>query len=237
MLSSYATNGELLLPPPPSAHDFIAHNDNDFTIGPCTPTLCTSTHDDESITDDEGNGLTPHFPSGASRSEDDIDAFVWAAEIGTLTPQGVTTAVVTKGIPVNGRHSTGGFTALHRAVANRRRELVIALLAVGADPNVKNNSGMTSVFEGAAYSSADILQLLIDSDGSVNEPDNYGQTPLIALIMCNIGNAAVRLEVLFACPKLDLDATCEGKTAEEWAATAGHFELAEATAIQRRRSR
>ncbi len=244
MLPSYAPNGGLLPPPPPTdatAHDSIAHNDSDFTIGPCIPTPCTSTpctptHDDESITDDED--ITDDESINALiASPADIDAFVIAADNGKLTPDGVTTAVVTKGIPVNGRHSKYGLTALHRAVANSRRELVAALLAAGANPYVKDHGDRTSVWKAAAYGTAEILQLLIGSDGCVNEPNNYGQTPLMALVMCSdVDGAAARLEVLLACPKLDLDATYYGKTAEEWAVMVGHPQLADAIAVQRRRA-
>jgi ankyrin repeat protein len=170
-------------------------------------------------------------------TQDDINDFVWAVgEFNTFTPEDIQTAVLTRGIPVNARRSVDGWTALHYAVHRQRRELVVALLAVGADPNVKNNSGMTSVWEGADWSTADILQLLIDSDGNVNEPNNYGQTPLMALVMCSdVDGAAARLEVLLACPDLNLDATYHGKTPEEWAVYMGHPQLADAIAVERRR--
>jgi hypothetical protein len=166
-------------------------------------------------------------------SQADIDIFVDSAHDGTLTPHYVTTAVVTKGVPVNGRHSRNGFTALHWAVRFERRELVVALLADGVDANVKNNVGATSVRLGAANSSADILQLLVDSGGSVNEPTSCGGRPLIALAKYNRGDTAARLQVLLACPELDLDAACQGKMAEMWAVTRGHPELAAAIAEER----
>jgi ankyrin repeat protein len=155
-----------------------------------------------------------------SMSQADIDAFVHSAHYGTLTPQGVTAAVA-RGIPVNGRDSNGGYTALHFA-----RELVVALLAAGADANVKNNIGATAVLLCVVINTADILQLLIYGGGSVNEPDEYGNTPLIGLAMMNSGNAPVRLQVLLARPELDLDAKYDGRTAEEWAVRMAHFKLA-----------
>jgi hypothetical protein len=148
-------------------------------------------------------------------SQADIDAFVDCAGYGTLTPEGVTTAVVTKSIPVNERHSSNGFTALHWAVVFRRRELVIALLVVGADANVKHTSGATSVAWSVACSTTDILQLLIYGGGSVNESDNGSWTSLIAIP--KYGDAAAKLEVLLACPELELDAELNNGTAEEWA--------------------
>jgi ankyrin repeat protein len=168
-------------------------------------------------------------------SQADIDAFIHSAQDDMLTPEGVTTAVVNRGIPVNGRSSILWATALHYAVLRKRRELVVALLAAGADANVKSAYGRTSVWEGAVDSTADILQLLIDGGGSVNEPRNDGCTPLIALLRWINGDAAARLEVLLACPELDLDAEYEGKTAEEWAVDRGHVELASAIAQERAR--
>jgi ankyrin repeat protein len=167
-------------------------------------------------------------------SQVDVDGFVVSAQNDTLTPEGVTTAVA-RGIPVNGRHSRSGFTALHWAVRPKRRNLVVALLAAGADANVKDKRGRTSAWRGALQSTADILQLLIDGGGSVNEPDNFGQTPLIALVRNNCGDAAARLQVLLACPELDLDATYYDKTPEEWATKLGYMELAAAIAQERRR--
>jgi ankyrin repeat protein len=165
-------------------------------------------------------------------SQTDIDAFVRAAEIGTLTPDGVRTAVPTM---VNGRHSRNGFTALHWAVCCQRRDVVVALLADGADANVKNTHGRTSVWFSAAYITADILQLLIDGGGSVDEADKYGDTPLITLVLHHRGDVAAKLEVLLGCSQLNLDADYQGNTAEEWAVSKGHSELAAAIAEERAR--
>jgi hypothetical protein len=124
---------------------------------------------------------------------------------------------------------------LYWAVRFERRELVVALLAAGADANQMNNLGTTSAFAGAAFSTAGILQLLINGGGNVNEQDTYGQTPLIAVVLGNKGDAAVRLQMLLACPELDLGAKYEGKTGEEWAAKLGYMELAVAIAEERAR--
>jgi hypothetical protein len=171
-------------------------------------------------------------------SQSQIDYFVFAARFGVLTPKGVTAAVVTDEIPVNGQSNyLDDFTALHFAVLYKRRVLVVALLAAGADANVKNNHGVTSVWSAAFGSTADILQLLVDGGGSINNVDNVGQTPLIALVRWNRGDAAARLQVLLSCPELDLDSTYEGKTAEEWAVHCGHTQLAVVIAEERARRR
>jgi hypothetical protein len=165
----------------------------------------------------------------------EIDAFVHSALDDTLTPEGVTSAVVTRGIPVNGRHSTWGWTALHWAVRCTRCELVVALLAASASPNVPDNDGRAPVWIGAACSTADILQLLIDGGGNVNEVSTIGQTPLMAIVNYNRGDVAARLQVLLACPELDLDTRHDGKTAEQWAVSCGQPALASVIAQERAR--
>jgi ankyrin repeat protein len=168
-------------------------------------------------------------------SQTDIDVFVDSVDyFNTLTPEGVTAAVA-RGISVNERHSSDGVTALHNAVLFSRHELVVALLAAGAHADVRNRHGTTSMWAGAAYGTADILQLLIDSEGSVNEADSDGETPLIALVRNHFGDAAARLQVLLVCNGLDLDAKYRGRTAEEWAVYIRCDQLASAIAQQRAR--
>jgi ankyrin repeat protein len=123
---------------------------------------------------------------------------------------------------------------LHHAAAFQHHELVVTLLAAGADANVKHIYGRTSLSYSAICSTPNILQLLIDSGGSVNEADDDGETPLIAL-MYHIGDAAGRLRVLLARPELELDVTFKGKTAEQWAQENGHQDLAQAIAAERAR--
>ncbi len=170
-------------------------------------------------------------------SQADIDAFVESARNNTLTPEGVMLAVVTRGISVNGAYSILRSTALHWAVDNKRPEVVVALVAAGADANVKNSDGETSVWVGACNGTADILlQLLINSGGSVNEGDaDEGQTPLIALVRWNYDDLAAQLKVLLACPELDLDAQYNGNTAGEWAAKEGYSQMAVAITKERAR--
>jgi ankyrin repeat protein len=168
-------------------------------------------------------------------SQTDIDAFILSvSSVGynSLTSEGVVTAVGIRGISVNRRRSGDGWSALHYAVHWERRDLVVALLAAGADPNMKDGSGTTSVWY-AAYSNADILRLLIHGGGSVNEADNFRKTPLIELVRWNRHDAAARLQVLLACPELDLDAACEEITAERWAVKMRHLKLAVAIAKER----
>jgi ankyrin repeat protein len=169
-------------------------------------------------------------------SQNDIDAFIDSARDGTLTSAGVGTAL-TSGIPVNGQHSRDGFTALDCAVRNSHYDLVVALLAAKADTNIHDASGRTSVWHAAVYSTAAIMQLVIDGGGIVNIADKDGSTPLIELTVTKCGDAAARLGVLLARPELKLDAKYRGWTAEQLAAVTGHGELKAAIAEERVRRR
>jgi hypothetical protein len=164
----------------------------------------------------------------------DVDAFAEAA-YRDLTPQDVSKALK-KGISVNGRHSRLGFCALHRAVLRKYCELVRKLLEVGADANIQDFQGRTVAWYAAVWSTAEILQLVIHDKGvNINVADHERETPLIALVQESNGDAAARLKVLLAHPDLDLDATCGGKTAEQWAVHASHDSLAAMIAEERAR--
>ena len=126
--------------------------------------------------------------------------------------------------------SAAGMVALHCAVWKKRRELVAALLAAGVDTNLKDINGHTLVWLGAFEGTAGILQLLLDGGGSVNGADYIGQTPVIALVLINFGDAAGRLDALLAHPELNLDLRCEDMIAEEWAIKKRRHELAAAIA-------
>ncbi len=181
------------------------------------------------------NAHTPQKPDPVM-SQTDIDAFVESAgRRNMLTPEGAMIAVVTGGISVNGKNTLTGRTALHYAAHFQRRKLVVALLAVGADANAKDNDAMTPMWCAAGHSKADILQLLIDGGCSVNKAGTYGRTPLIKLVCWTSRDAAARLQVLLACPELDLNREYDGRTDEEWAVNFGRPWLASAIAEERRR--
>jgi ankyrin repeat protein len=155
-----------------------------------------------------------------------------------LTCEGVADAV-SRGIPVSARLHDRGWTALHYAVLHRRLWLVEALLEAGADVNVKGERGRTPVYC-ATLSTGYILRLLIDSGGSVNEPDNDGITPLIAIVRRRCpdrGDVEDRLRALLACSDLDLNLKHEGKVAEQWATERGHADYAMLIANEQTRRR
>jgi hypothetical protein len=143
------------------------------------------------------------------------DALVESVLIDTLTSDGVKEFMV-RNFPVNGR-SRGGITALDCAVYCKRRHLVVALVWAGADTNMKDMYGGNSVMGCAERGTADILRVLIDGGASINEADNFGRAPLIALVSNYDDDHVARLGVMLACSYLDLDVKFRGKTAGEWA--------------------
>ena len=155
--------------------------------------------------------------------------FINAAEKGTLTADDIAAAVAS-GVDVNG--TRWGETALRVAVVNQFPVVVAALLAAGADVNAKDAHGGEAVLWCVYNGSVEMLQLLVDSGGSVNAADSSGCTPLAALVLNDGDLAAARLSVLLACPELELDAVFEGNTAEQWALQEGCGHLAAAIATE-----
>jgi hypothetical protein len=135
-----------------------------------------------------------------------------------------------RGVPVNAL-SICGWNALHAAVHYGRRDMVAALLAVGADPNAKTVNDETRMLIATTHDAADILQLLICGGGNINDIW-YDRSPLISLVIECRGDRAAR-HALLACPELKLDVKCEGRTAEQWAVVKRREDLAEAIANER----
>ena len=94
----------------------------------------------------------------------------------------------------------------------QHHDVVVWLLSHGADPN-----GDAVMAEGARYSTAAILQLLIDAGGDVNR-ETDGRPPLF-WAMDDIREDNVR--VLLAQPSLDFTIKCDGKTPQQYARDTG----------------
>ncbi len=59
-----------------------------------------------------------------------------------------------------------------------RVEAVKLAVELGSDVNAANDSGLTALHAAAFVGSDEIIKLLVDHDGAVDEKDKYGQTPL-----------------------------------------------------------
>ncbi len=152
-----------------------------------------------------------------------------AAEKRALTPEHIA-AAVSSGVDVNAQR--WGDTALHWAVRNRDSDLTSALMAAGADANVKDKHGRTCVFWAAKCGPAALFAKLVGGGGSVNEPCKRGKAPLVSLVKHPSGDAAGRLAVLLRVPDLHVDVMYNGASAEEWALRSRHRDFAAAIAAE-----
>lgn len=93
--------------------------------------------------------------------------------------------LVEAGIPVDVKDNWG-VTPLRVAVHEGNREVVKALLALGANPNSKSKDGRTSIhtwviarrWNGMGKKNVSILEMLGRHGGNINARDNDGNTPL-----------------------------------------------------------
>jgi hypothetical protein len=119
----------------------------------------------------------------------------------------------------------GGTTALQYAIVADNNKLVEALIAVGASTKAPS-SGAPPVVLCAYFGNAGCLRLLIDGGGCVNDAGACCRTPLIALVVGNLGDAVERMAVLLSRSELEFDTKYEGKTAQQWAVLKGRHTLA-----------
>ena len=155
-----------------------------------------------------------------------LDLFSFAADAPSLSDQLVTAcisgdlpsakAAVAGGASVNDEGKGPGWLfamlPLAAAVDSGRHDVVVWLLSHGADPN-----GGYVIFHGAWNSTAAILQLLVDAGGDVNRLSG-SRPPLVVAIG---SNSEDKVRVLLAQPSLDVTATYDGKTPEQYARDEG----------------
>jgi ankyrin repeat protein len=84
---------------------------------------------------------------------------------------------LSKGIKTDLRDKEG-FTPLHYAVINNRKDIAEILIKHGANVNTKNLLGETPLHYSARLCLAEIAELLVSSGANVNITNNYGMTPL-----------------------------------------------------------
>lgn len=83
---------------------------------------------------------------------------------------------------VNTRDITTGDTGLHVVTARRDTLWVRFLLQRGANPNIRNNEGITPLQLATRLGFIDGAEILIDKGAQVNVADSQGETPLIAAV-------------------------------------------------------
>ena len=71
-----------------------------------------------------------------------------------------------------------GATPLHVAARAGEPEVVIALLANGADPNVQDNTGSTPLHVAAQAGEPEVMNTLLTSNADTQAEDETGSTPL-----------------------------------------------------------
>ncbi len=118
-----------------------------------------------------------------------------------------------------------GDTWLIGAAAADDKELAVALLEQGADPNHRNNLGRTALMYAAIEGQDDIAKALLQKNADPNIGDNDGDTALhLAIYMKAKGLNIVRL---LLASKANPNAANElGDTPMHWAAAAGNIEAA-----------
>ena len=154
-----------------------------------------------------------HSPSLADR-------LVTACDMGDLPSA---KAAIADGASVNAWGSAPGWDdpdlPLRVAVAMEHHDVVVLLLSHGADPN-----GDHVMYSAVGWSTAGILQLLIDAGGNVNRK-SYGQPPLFTAAVGDHSEDSMR--VLLAQPSLHLTLTYDGKSSQQYARDKGKPALAD----------
>ncbi len=104
-------------------------------------------------------------------------------------------------------------------------EAVRLVLAHGGNPNAQDCWGKTPVWAAAYDGTPEVLEALLDAGGDVNATRS-GVPPLVVLAGYGLGDVRPRLALMLAHPALDLQATYQGKRAEEWARDRGRHDVA-----------
>ena len=81
---------------------------------------------------------------------------------------------------INTRDITSGDTGLHLVVRRNDTLWVRFLLQRGANPNIRNNAGVTPLQLATTLNMVEAVEVLIDKGAQVNVADQTGETPLMA---------------------------------------------------------
>ena len=119
---------------------------------------------------------------------------------------------------------------LSTALYNRRRDVIVWLLSLGADPNADR-----VMYFAASYGTPECLQLMIDAGGDPSDSNTWG--PPLYWAVENGVYKEEKLQVLLAQPALDLTVTYFYMLPETHARTTGKRDLADMIVQEVRRRR
>lgn len=139
---------------------------------------------------------------------------------------------------INARDVTTGDSALHLVAARRDMTWLNFLLFKGANPNIRNDRGVTPLAVATGLGWTEGVQLLIDQGARVNDPDNNGETPLMSAVhMRNVDLVRALLKAGADANRAD----SSGRSAADYArllgpdsAIAGEIETAAKNAAKRK---
>jgi ankyrin repeat protein len=123
------------------------------------------------------------------------------------------------GADVDARGADGA-TALIWAAHQGDRELVAALLARDANPELSNDYGVTALSAAAVEANAAIIGALLDAGADVDSPNAEGQTAL--MVVARTGRVAAARLLLERGARVDAVEGFGGQTALMWAAAQKH---------------
>ena len=150
--------------------------------------------------------LLMSFSLGSSALPDRLATACFRGDLPSVT------AAVADGASVNERGRTSNWSSpdlpLTAAVMQKHHDVVVWLLSHGANPN-----GDRVMHFAVSYSTADMLQLMIDAGGDVSRKSN-GMLPLFWAML---GNFVDKLRVLLEQPSLNLAVTFGDRTAQQHA--------------------
>lgn len=132
--------------------------------------------------------------------------------------------MIRKRVDVNARQADGT-TPLHWAVYKVDAELVKALLARGAKPNVVNHFGSSPLAEAVKIADLEIIRMLLKAGADVEAPNQDGQTALMLAVRTGVFDV-VKLLVDHGA-NVNAVEQWRGQTPLMWAAADGKPEIVE----------
>jgi len=130
--------------------------------------------------------------------------------------------MIARNVPVNTPQPDGS-TPLHWAVYRVDEELVRALLAHGAKPDVVNGFGSSPLAEAVRVANVNIVGMLLDSGANANRANEDGETPL--LLSARTGSVKVAELLVRHGANVNTRETFRDQSALMWAAAENHPEM------------